>query len=116
MNLDLYKIGKNIRNLREKSKLTNWELCDALDIGSTHLYLIEEGHRCISMKLLLKLMEVLDADANSILGVDMDKYIHHRGLPKMTILQNKMEALTLDERNYLMSIFEQMINRALEQC
>lgn len=66
--LDLYSIGNNIRDLRERNKLTQMEVVNDLGISYTHYAKIEEGMRSMSLKLLLMLMSYFNTDANTILG------------------------------------------------
>ena len=70
-NLDLYTIGNNIRDLREKKQLTQMKVVNDLGISYTHYAKIEEGMRSMSLKMLFMLVTYFNTDANTILGIDV---------------------------------------------
>lgn len=71
--LDLYVVGNNLRTLRMNKRLTQLEVVEALDISYNHYAKIEEGMRGMSMKMLFKLINFYQVDANYILGVTVEK-------------------------------------------
>jgi transcriptional regulator with XRE-family HTH domain len=70
-NLDLYTIGNNIRDLRERKQLTQMKVVNDLGISYTHYAKIEEGMRSMSLKMLFMLVTYFNTDANTILGIDV---------------------------------------------
>lgn len=70
-NLDLYTIGNNIRDLREKKQLTQMKVVNDLGISYTHYAKIEEGMRSMSLKMLFMLVTYFNTDANTILGINV---------------------------------------------
>ncbi len=70
-NLDLYIIGNNIRDLRERKHLTQMKVVNDLGISYTHYAKIEEGMRSMSLKMLFMLVAYFNTDANTILGIDV---------------------------------------------
>lgn len=70
-NLDLYTIGNNIRDLRERKQLTQMKVVNDLGISYTHYAKIEEGMRSMSVKMLFMLVTYFNTDANTILGIDV---------------------------------------------
>mgnify|MGYP002516035338 CR=1 FL=1 len=65
-----YSVGDSLRELRKNKNMTQYEMADKLDISYTHYAQIEQGKHKMSVDLLLKMMFVLSADANTILGVE----------------------------------------------
>ena len=70
-NLDLYTIGNNIRDLRERKQLTQMKVVNDLGISYTHYAKIEEGMRSMSLKMFFMLVTYFNTDANTILGIDV---------------------------------------------
>lgn len=70
-NLDLYTIGNNIRDLRERKQLTQMKVVNDLGISYTHYAKIEEGMRSMGLKMLFMLVTYFNTDANTILGIDV---------------------------------------------
>ncbi|MBR2068658.1 MAG: helix-turn-helix transcriptional regulator [Candidatus Gastranaerophilales bacterium] len=52
-------LGKNIQKARKMNNLSQNELAEKLDISREHLAKVETAKRCISLKLLFKVAEVL---------------------------------------------------------
>lgn len=67
--MNLFVIGNKLRELREEKKVTQLQVVEALDISYTHYAKIEEGIRGMSLRMLFKLMEYFETDANTILGI-----------------------------------------------
>lgn len=65
-----YSVGDSLRELRKNKNMTQYEMADKLEISYTHYAQIEQGKHKMSVDLLLKMMFVLSADANTILGVE----------------------------------------------
>lgn len=74
-NLDLYTIGNNIRDLRERKQLTQMKVVNDLGISYTHYAKIEEGMRSMSLKMLFMLVTYFNTDANTILGIGVKEVI-----------------------------------------
>lgn len=66
-------IGDSLRKLREKKKLTQMDVVQALGMSYCHYARIEEGVRGMSINMLFKLMEFFQTDANTILGISMQE-------------------------------------------
>ncbi len=71
MGINLFVIGNKLRELREKKRVTQMQVVEALDVSYTHYAKIEEGVRGMSIQMLFKLMNYFDTDANTILGVSI---------------------------------------------
>ena len=56
----LIALGKNIQIARKEKKLSQNKLAELLNISREHLAKIETAKRCISLKLLFKVAEMLN--------------------------------------------------------
>ena len=53
-------LGKNIQKARKHKNYSQNELADKLNISREHLAKIETAKRCVSLKLLFKIAEILE--------------------------------------------------------
>mgnify|MGYP005938773029 CR=1 FL=1 len=60
-------VGACIRNLRAEQELTQFELAEKIGVSQTHLSNIECGRVQISLKLLLRIANVLDCKIDQLL-------------------------------------------------
>lgn len=68
MNKDIFNvIGNNMRNLRMKHNYSQDELAELLDVSTNHIYRIEAGTSHMSLKVLLKAMEIFSVKANVLI-------------------------------------------------
>lgn len=63
-------IGDSLRKLRENRKMTQMDVVHALEVSYCHYARIEEGVRGMSIKMIFKLMDFYETDANTILGLN----------------------------------------------
>lgn len=98
---DSVSIGENILRLRQQKLMTREELSFNVDRSVSHMAQIERGARKMSVDLLIELMNVLEVDANEILGIKsdnnketIDKLLHEMDAPK---------------QRYFTTIFSQML-------
>lgn len=98
---DAVSIGENIIRLRQQKLMTREELSFNVDRSVSHMAQIERGARKMSVDLLIELMNVLEVDANEILGIKSDNN-------KETIdkLLREMDA---PKQSYFTTIFSQML-------
>lgn len=110
-----YSVGDSLRELRKCHRLTQNEMAERLDISCTHYAQIEQGKHKMSVDLLSKMMSVLSADANSILGlVDEEKRSEDikRRIVSDTITENEglidficeLSKYDLDRRNFILDM------------
>lgn len=59
-------LGKALKELREHAQLTQEELAAKMDIGSTYISQVENGHRGIRWHTLLNLLHALDGDLRQL--------------------------------------------------
>lgn len=98
---DSVSIGENILRLRQQKLMTREELSFSVDRSVSHIAQIERGARKMSVDLLVELMNILEVDANEILGIKSDNN-------KETIdkLLHEMDA---SKQRYFTTIFSQML-------
>ena len=63
------EVGNIIKSLRIKKNVSEFELAYRAKISQSHVYQLEEGSNKMSIDLLYRLMDALDTDANTILGI-----------------------------------------------
>lgn len=98
---DSVSIGENITRLRQQKLMTREELSFSVERSVSHMAQIERGARKMSVDLLIELMNILEVDANEILGIKsdnnketIDKLLHEMDAPK---------------QKYFTTIFSQML-------
>lgn len=98
---DSVSIGENILRFRQQKLMTREELSFSVDRSVSHIAQIERGARKMSVDLLVELMNILEVDANEILGIKsdnnketIDKLLHEMDAPK---------------QRYFTTIFSQML-------
>jgi len=63
-------LAKNIKKFRKQKNLSQNELAELLNISREHLAKLETTKRCISLKLLFKLSDVLDVTLKELFTFD----------------------------------------------
>lgn len=102
---DNFTVGQAIRKLRKGRHMSIGELADAVDRSPAHLNMVELGSRNISFGLLYALMTVFDTDANSVLGITIQK----EGNKEKSVDQ-KLQELEPKQRKYFMEMFFHMLD------
>jgi DNA-binding XRE family transcriptional regulator len=64
----LCQVGDNIRQARKGKGLSQEEFADIAGFSRSYYNEIETGRRNISLLNLIKIMEALDADPNTVIG------------------------------------------------
>ena len=62
-------IGKRIRRLRKKQKLTQEKLAEMVDISLSFMGHIERGTRVLSVDTLCRIARALNCSADELLGI-----------------------------------------------
>lgn len=70
--VDLKNVGKNIKNLREKSGLNQKQVAEFLDLDQSMISKIEKGERNISAEVIDKLANLFCCPVSSIVYGDED--------------------------------------------
>lgn len=98
------EVGNIIKSLRIKKNVSVsvFELAYRAKISQSHVYQLEEGSNKMSIDLLYRLMDALDTDANTILGikekdeVSVDERLKELS-PKMKETLTELFLRTIDE-------------------
>lgn len=98
-------IGQKIRDLRIKCGMSLGELSDDVGKSESHMKQVELGSRKMSLDLLLSLMTVFQTGANDIL-----LYNTNSKEKESESIDSQLACLPENERKYLISIFQSMIN------
>ena len=104
MKYEGWVIGARIKELRIKKGMTLDELGSRLEISFSHIRQIEIGSRKMSIDLLYKILDVLEIDANTLLGIDL---CHE----SRTSIDEALESLNGQQQAYFRTIFLQMIQK-----
>ena len=72
MSLDYASIGLRIKNSRNKRKLTQEQLAEAVSSSREHIARAEAGDRGISLELLISISNVLDVSITELLADSLD--------------------------------------------
>ena len=64
---DLKDLGKRIIEARKAKKISQIELAEMVDISTSHLSNIENGHSSFGVDILIKIIEALDISADELL-------------------------------------------------
>jgi len=98
-------IGRQLRKIREKMKVSQIELCRNLGIGKNQVNSVELGKSKASVELLLGYCKVLKVTPNELLGY---KEIEH--IP--TDLQLQVEKLSDENKKIIKPLLDKLIERA----
>lgn len=101
--MDLFQIGKRIKQCRIRQNLTQEGLAEKIDVSPHYIYEIERGSKTMSMLTLYKLSNVLDISADYILtGNIKDPPNEHDQLS--LVLENLPSAQRNDIANIISAI------------
>ncbi|SCP98603.1 helix-turn-helix domain-containing protein [Anaerobium acetethylicum] len=104
MEYEGWKVGQEIRKLRNQKNMTIEELSFKLGMSTSHINQLELGSRKMSIDLLYKIMGELEADANTVLAIPV-KSEKRKGIS----IDAELEGIPSEKKMYLMGIFSQMI-------
>ena len=104
MKYDGMLIGQSIRDMRTKKGMTIEQLSDTLDKSVSHIHQIELGSRKKSIDLLLDLVAVLDADANSFLKIESKEAEENKESKTGISIDEELDKLFVQLRDYLGSV------------
>lgn len=102
---NLIELGNRIRNRRTELHLSQETVAEKAEISTNTVSRIEGGQTAMSIEIFIKLVEVLDVDADELLGgivfagrrherfQDMFYHIHHLKECEQTVVLQTMETL-----------------------
>jgi len=98
--LDYKEIGKRISQERIKKGITQDELLEEVPVSLTHLSNVENGHRGVSLDVLVSVANALDCSVDYLLGTNLEK----SNCKADGIITELLEDCTKEERNILMDM------------
>lgn len=104
MKYEGWKIGPRIQSLRKMKGMTAEALSAELGASVSHVSQIEQGNRKMSIDLLYKMMDVLEVDANTFLGISKVE-------GSFVSIDEELMNMPIEEQNYLRDVFVQMIRK-----
>lgn len=67
---DLIKLGNRIRDRRQEINMSQEKVAEQAGISTNTVSRIEGGQSAMSIDIFIRIVQVLDVDANELLGVD----------------------------------------------
>lgn len=68
-------IGKRVKELRKKKKLSQEFLAELTELSATYISLIESGTKCMSLETLIRVANALNVTADTILADCLTNHI-----------------------------------------
>lgn len=82
--LDYKLIGKRIKQARENEKLSQIDLAGMIDVSITHISLVENARKKVSLDMIAKISDVLGVTIDELVGgsknVVDSEYLTHIGM------------------------------------
>lgn len=75
---DYVTLGRALRALRDRAALTQVQLADRVEVGSTFVSQVEHGHRGVRWHTLLRFLAALDADLHQLADAIAEVEKHDR--------------------------------------
>lgn len=105
---ELIQLGERIRQKRKDSHLSQETLAEKAGISVNTVSRIEGGQAAMSIEIFAKMVEVLDADANELLGKNPegDRSPAHKMVSRVLNLQPKEQKVVIQTISALMDGIE----------
>jgi len=100
-------VGKIIRLKRKELKLTQAQLAEMINSNEYYISSIETGRRKPGRKILISLSNALSIPVDLLLGVESNVVLHEH----VTLLEEKLQTLNTADRELILGIMEQLIDR-----
>lgn len=108
MRYEGWRVGSVIQNLRKDKNMTAAQLSELVGVSVSHQGQVEQGAHRMSMDLLYKYADILETDANTILGLREKEEV--RELDGISI-DAMLSHVSSKKRKYLQEMFVQMIEK-----
>lgn len=102
-------IGHLIRTKRKNLSLTQAQLAELIGSDEYYISAIETGKRKPGSKFLVSLSNALSIPIDSLLGIESNVVLHEQ----VSDLEAKLQELDSNDRDLLIDIFNQLIDRLL---
>ncbi len=109
---DLINIGNRIRDRRRVLELSQEKVAEKAGISTNTVSRIEGGNSAMSIEIFIKLMQVLDMDANELLGVDIQTSDQKELVSEMVC---RIANLKQSEQTVVRQTIETLVE-GLQQC
>ncbi|MDO4276739.1 MULTISPECIES: helix-turn-helix domain-containing protein [Lachnospiraceae] len=105
---ELIQLGERIRQKRKDSHLTQETFAEKAGISVNTVSRIEGGQAAMSIEIFAKLVEILDADANELLGRNPEEMGNpaHRMFSRVKNLRPKEQKIVIQTMSALMDGIE----------
>lgn len=106
----LNSIGSIIRLKRKELNLTQAQLAELIGSDEYYISAIETGKRKPGSKFLISLSNSLSIPIDSLLGLESNVVLHDQ----VSDLELKLQNLKVSDRELLIDIFNQLVDRFLK--
>lgn len=119
---ELIQLGERIRQKRKDSHLTQETFAEKAGISVNTVSRIEGGQAAMSIEIFAKLVEILDADANELLGRNPEEMGNpaHRMFSRVKNLRPKEQKIVIQTMSALMDgiegIYDKIHRYGRESC
>ena len=96
--MDQKAIGKRIKSAREKKGLTQEQLAEQVNLSPMHISVIERGNKLPRLETLIKIANVLDVSADTLL---------------QDVVNNQIKLRTSEASNLIAQLFREDQRRVL---
>lgn len=109
---ELINLGNRIRNRRMEMNISQETVAEMAGISANTVSRIEGGHSAMSIEIFIKLVQILDMDANELLGVNLlTSEKEEQSLERAFRIQN----LNQRDQKVVIRTIETLVE-ALQQC
>lgn len=107
---ELIQLGERIRQKRKDSHLSQETLAEKAGISVNTVSRIEGGQAAMSIEIFAKMVEVLDADANELLGkkLGVKKNPAHKMISRVLNLRPKEQKVVIQTMSALIDGIERI--------
>lgn len=106
-NMDKKKIGRRIKEARQKAGFSQSELAEAIDVTVSTISTIERGVRAPSLEVLVNILETLGTSADLVLQDVLECGFKIRE----TELDDKLRNLPPEERERIFRVINVMVDK-----
>ena len=110
LELDTVKIGKRIKERRLILKMTQEDFGNKVGLSPVYVSSIENGHKVPKFKTFIRILNVLQINADSVLMDVTDTGLRDR----QSELSSKLANLRPEEKKCLINIMEKMIDEIVK--
>lgn len=101
------KIGHIIKARRKELNLTQAQLAELINSDEYYISAIETGRRKPGRKFLVSFSNALNIPVDTLLGIESNIVLHET----VSELENKLQKLSNEDKELVLGIIEQLIDR-----